>query len=99
MAKKTAAVKNPAVIVRTRSAGVHFGYVIDRDGSEIHLERSRRIWSWKGANTLSEIATDGINIASSRVASPVSIILPDAIEIITCTDKAVANLEAAKWAN
>jgi len=89
--------ENKPVIVRTYSAGVHFGYLVSRDGREVVLERSRRIWRWYGANTLSEIATSGLNTARSRVAAPVSITLTEAIEIINCTPEAVASLEAAKW--
>lgn len=86
-----------AVIVRTYSAGVHFGYLAHHEGREVRLERSRRIWSWAGANTLSEIATSGLDIKNSRVAVPVTIILTEAIEIIDCTPEAVACLEAAIW--
>ena len=89
--------ENKPVIVRTYSAGVHFGYLVSRDGREVVLERSRRIWRWYGANTLSEIATSGLNTARSRVAAPVSITLTEAIEIINCTPEAVASLQAAKW--
>lgn len=86
------------VIVRTYSAGVHFGYLKARDGKEVTLERSRRIWRWYGAMTLSEIATAGVDISRSKIAAPVTITLTEAIEIIECTSTATANLEAAKWA-
>lgn len=86
------------VIVRTYSAGVHFGYLARRDGKEVDLIKSRRIWSWQGANTLSEIATIGFDSKRSRVAVPVSITLTEAIEIIDCTDAGVAAIEAAEWA-
>lgn len=85
------------VIVRTYSAGVHFGYLARREGKEVDLVKSRRIWSWQGANTLSEIATVGIDSKRSRVAVPVSITLTEAIEIIDCTDAGVAAIEAAEW--
>ncbi len=90
--------ENKPVIVRTYSAGVHFGYLVSREGREVVLERSRRIWRWYGATTLSEIATSGLDITRSRVAAPVSITLTEAIEIIDATPAAVASLEAAKWA-
>ena len=86
------------VIVRTYSAGVHFGYLVSREGKEVTLERSRRIWSWQGANTLSEIATRGLDTKRSRVAVPVSITLTEAIEIIDCTEDGVKSIEAAEWA-
>lgn len=93
-----AAIKKNPVIVRTYSAGVHFGYVVKRQGKEITLTKSRRIWQWAGAWTLSEIATAGLDINKSRVAAPVDITLTEAIEIIACTPAAVASIEAAKWA-
>jgi len=86
------------VIVRTYSAGVHFGYLARRDGKEVDLVKSRRIWSWQGANTLSEIATKGLDTKRSRVATPVTITLTEAIEIIDCTDEGVQSIEAAAWA-
>ena len=85
------------VIVRTYSAGVHFGYLVKRDGKEVALERSRRIWCWFGAWTLSEVAAAGIDVAKSRVGTPVTITLTEAIEIIDCTPAAVASLESATW--
>ena len=85
------------VIVRTYSAGVHFGYLVSRDGKEVRLERSRRIWSWSGANTLSEIALHGVSVSRSKIAEPISITLTEAIEIIDCTPEAVETLESAKW--
>ncbi len=85
------------VLVRTYSAGVHFGYLVSRDGREVVLKRSRRIRQWYGANTLNEIATSGLNAEQSRVAVPVTIVLTEAIEIIDCTDAAVKSIESAKW--
>ena len=69
-----------------------------RNGKEVELERSRRIWRWFGANTLSEIATAGLDVNKSKVGAPVSIVLTEAIEIIDCTPAGVASIEAAKWA-
>ena len=86
------------VIVRTYSAGAHFGYLARRDGKEVELTGSRRIWRWFGAWTLSEVAATGLDSAKSRVAAPVNITLTEAIEIIDCTPDAVASIEAAKWA-
>lgn len=86
------------VLIRTYSAGVHFGYLVLREGKEVSLERSRRIWSWQGANTLSEIATSGLDSKRSRVGVPVTITLTEAIEIIDCTPDGVKSIEAAEWA-
>lgn len=85
------------VLVRTYSAGVHFGYLVRREGKEVDLVKSRRIWRWFGANTLSEIATTGLDVGKSQVAVPVSITLTEAIEIIDCTPEAIKKIEAATW--
>ena len=86
------------VLVRTYSAGVHFGALVSREGKEITLTNARRIWSWTGANTLNEIALRGAG-RGSRISEPVpSITLTEAIEIIPCTAVAVEALTAVGWA-
>ena len=86
------------VIVRTYSAGAHFGYLVSRKGKEVVLERSRRLWQWFGAWTLSEIATSGLDVAKSKIAAPVKIVLTEAIEILDCTEAAAKIIESATWA-
>jgi hypothetical protein len=89
--------KSQAVIVRTYSAGVHYGHLARRTGKEVELSGARRIWSWRGANTLHEIALRGVG-AGSRVSERVeSIVLTEAIEIIACTPAGEAAMEAASW--
>jgi hypothetical protein len=85
------------VVVRTYSAGVHVGTLAERNGKEVTLTNARRIWSWKGANTLNEIANGGVG-KNSKVSDPVEcIMLSEAIEIIPTTEAAEANLTAAGW--
>lgn len=79
------------VLIRTYSAGVHFGILIHREGKEVHLKDARRLWSWSGALSLSEVASKGIDIAKSKISVPVDeIILPETIEIISV--KLISNL-------
>lgn len=76
------------VLIRTYSAGVHFGTLVERNGQEVHLKEARRLWSWNGALSLSEIALTGINIKESKISVPVDeIILTQAIEIIIVNKK------------
>lgn len=98
MTETTSSTDLKPVLVRTYSAGVHFGYLASREGKEVRLERSRRIWRWFGAWTLSEIASKGLDSKKSKVAAPVSITLTEAIEVIDCTPAGVASIEAASWA-
>ena len=85
------------VVIRTYSAGVHVGELSDRRGQEVDLVNARRIWSWKGANTLHEIANSGVSTGSRVSQTVAAITLTQAIEIIECTDAARKNLEAASW--
>lgn len=85
------------VLVRTYSAGVHFGYLKSREGKEVILVRSRRIWNWKGANTLNEIALRGVGVGSKVSERSARLLLTEVIEIHDCSKEATANLELASW--
>jgi ferredoxin-fold anticodon binding domain-containing protein len=75
-------------IIRTYSAGVHVGYVEACEETRIVLSESRRIWSWAGAFTLSEIAVNGLNYMESRIAIEVPrILLTEAIETIEVSNQ------------
>lgn len=83
---------NKFVIVRTYSAGVHYGTLKDQSGKEVVLENARRLWFWKGAFTLNAVATEGIK-EGSKISAPVKEIkLTEAIEIIPVTEEAQKNL-------
>lgn len=74
---------NQKVLVRTYSAGVHFGTLVARDGKEVHLKDARRLWSWQGALSLSEVSSKGVDIKNSKISEPVeAILLTEAIEIM-----------------
>ena len=47
------------VICRTYSAGVFAGYLKQRVGQEVILLKARRLWSWAGAASLSQLAQSG----------------------------------------
>lgn len=85
----SASLLNKHVLVRNRSAGVHIGTLVAKKGTNVVLTNARRLWSWKGAFTLSEVATRGIDSKESRMACPVETIeLTEAIEIIPTTEQA-----------
>lgn len=75
--------KGDFVLIRTYSAGVHFGTLQSRNGKEVCLINARRLWQWSGALSLSEVAMKGINISASKISVPVDEIeLTEAIEVI-----------------
>ena len=87
------------VLVRTYSAGVHFGEMVKRSGKEVELRNARRIWRWRGAHSLSELSQRGLDHSWSRVSEPVpSILLTEAIEIIACSTAAVKSIASCGWA-
>lgn len=78
------------VIIRTNSAGVHAGYVKEKNKGEITLINSRRIWYWDGAFTLSKLATFGTEKPQNcKFSCEVPEITLKWIEIIPCSEKAV----------
>lgn len=86
------------VIVRGDRSGVFAGTLKSKDGREVELTDCRRIWYWDGAASISQLSVDGTNRPGNcKFPAPVeSIIITDAIEIIPCTDKARASIEAVK---
>lgn len=85
------------VVVRTHSAGVHVGVLQSRDGKEVVLSAAKRIWQWQGANTLHEVAKNGIS-TSSKVSEEIpTILLIEAIEVITMSKRAESILRARAW--
>ena len=84
------------VIVRTHSAGVHFGTLAAKDGKEVVLRGARRIWYWEGAFTLSAVAVSGVGRGSKLSVLTQEILLTEAIEIIPCSEAAADNLQSLK---
>lgn len=83
-------------IVRTYSAGVHCGTLIESAGTAVRLTDARRIWRWQGAFTLHEMSIHGC-AEESRISEPVpEILLTQAIEIIPCSLTAAANLSRSR---
>lgn len=86
------------VIVRTYSAGVFFGTLAEKAGTEVILKDSRRLWQWWAAESisLSGVAVHGINQSKSKICPVVERQWLDAIEIIPCSKTAIKSIEGAK---
>lgn len=85
------------VIIRTYTAGVHFGELIEKYGEEVILKNSRRLWYWKtvaSGISLSEVSINGVH-SDSKICAAVPLLWLQAIEIIPCSDGAIKNLESA----
>ena len=86
------------VIVRSRDAGVQFGYLDRYEGSTVYLQNARQMWSWtaKSGGTLLDCATHGVKSGKFSGAAGAVIVI-GACAIIDCTPEAVKTLEDAKW--
>jgi len=88
--------KKKYVIVRTYSAGVFAGFLESRKGQEVVLSNARRLWSWAGAASLSQLAVDGTS-QPTRCKFPVAVSrveLLQAVEILDVAKSAQASIEA-----
>lgn len=86
------------VICRTYSAGVFAGYLKEQKGKEVILLNARRLWYWKGAATLSQLAEEGVkNVSECKFPQEVSEIkLTEAVEISNCTKEAKKSIDSVK---
>ena len=87
-------------IVRGDRSGVFAGRIVERKGSEVTMTDVRRIWSWEGACSLSQMANEGVKRPKDcRFSVTVDeLLILDAIEILTCTPAAEENLRAVpEW--
>lgn len=85
-------------IVRADHAGVFFGRIKERVGSEVTMTNVRRLWYWSGACSLSQLAVDGVKNPGE---CKFTVIVPEmtilgAIEIIPASEAAVKSIEAVK---
>jgi len=89
---------NKKVIIRTYSAGVWFGKLIEKAGNEVILEDARRMYRWwaKESISLSAVALYGVKHDKSKIVEAVTSIWLQPIEIIPCSDAAIKSLEEAK---
>lgn len=86
------------VIIRASQAGVFFGELVERNGSEVKLKNARRLWCWDGAASISQLAVDGTkkpgNCKFTVAVEEIEIL--GVIEIIPCTEIAIASIEGVR---
>lgn len=97
-------IPNPPKIflVRAQLAGVHCGELISLDAANrlVLLRNSHRIWRWRGANTLTELARGGADRSYTRISerAPGDQFIFEVFEALEVTDMAVADgLRSPRW--
>ena len=90
--------KKQIFIVRADRAGVFYGEIAERRGSEVDMVNCRRLWYWDGAASLSQLAEEGTkspNNCKFTMTVPSATIL-GVIEIIPCSADAINSINAVK---
>ena len=89
---------NQYFIVRCDRAGVFFGQIKERSSKEVTMTNVRKLWYWKGACAVEEIAMNGVKKPAEcqfTVTIP-EMVIADPIQIIPCTDEAVKSINGVK---
>lgn len=89
---------NNYYIIRADRAGVFFGHIKERRGSEVDMTDVRRFWYWDGACSLSQLAVEGTkkpdNCKFTVTVKDMTIF--GVIEIIPCEPEAVRSILSVK---
>jgi len=87
------------VMVRTYSAGVHFGTLISKKGQNAVLENAHRVHYWASACSLSQLAMEGDkDISKARISMAVTKIeLDKVIEVIDLPRSTFNQLTSNIW--
>ena len=83
------------VVVRSKDSGVHAGYLKSQDGDTVNLVDARRIWYWKGAASLSQLAMEGTSAPDEcKFPAPVlAIQILGVCEVIDTTERARESIQ------
>ena len=94
----------PYVIIRAAVSGVHAGYLMSDEVEEglrtVELARSRRIYYWDGAATLSQMAEEGVSKPENcKFPCEVKeISISGVCEVIKCSARAQKSIQGvAVW--
>lgn len=85
-------------IIRADRAGVFFGKIKERNGSEVTMTSIRRLWYWDGAASLSQMAVEGVKKPEDckfTITVPEMTIL-GVIEILPCSPAAEKSIKEVK---
>ena len=86
------------VIIRSSDAGCFAGSLKAKNGNEVELVNARRLWYWKGAASLSQLAMEGVTKPNDCKFPPIvdNITVLGVCEIIHATEKAKTSISGVK---
>lgn len=85
----------PYVILRTRSGGVHAGYLKSKNGQNAILLNSRNLWYWSGATSLNQLSQEGVTkVASCKFTQEIpELELDEVLAVYKVSSVAKANID------
>ncbi len=86
------------VVLRCEKAGVFAGYLESQVGNEVVLKDVRRLWYWSGADSITQIALEGVKKPDDCKFTPplMKKKLIGVFEIDYATEEARKNIQAVK---
>jgi hypothetical protein len=84
------------VIVRADKAGVFFGTLIAKEGSEVKLKDARKLYYWSGANSVEDLAVKGVKKPNDCqfTITVDNILINNYIQILPCTEEASISIKS-----
>lgn len=84
------------VIVRSHMAGVFFGILSAKEGTELTLSNARKLYYFVGANTVEDLAKQGaLDVANCQFTVEIeTMVISDFVQILPCTEKAINNIKS-----
>ena len=70
----------------------------DANGLNVRLGNAHKVWYWDGAAAVEQLSQDGCNDRSKITVAVPELVVANAVQIIPCSGKAIANSEEkAEW--
>jgi hypothetical protein len=90
------------VIVRADKAGVFFGQLVSKEGSEVTLSNCRKLYYWKNACAVEQLALDGVRDDTKNeckfTVTVDNVTINNYIQIIPCSEKSIQSLKSVpEW--
>jgi hypothetical protein len=86
------------VIVRADRAGVFYGELVEKNGSDVLMKDVRKLWYWDGANSIEDLSISGTKSPEkckfTIVVSEMEI--ANAIQVLPCTSEAIKSIEGVE---
>ena len=88
------------VIVRSDKAGVFFGKLIKKDGNEVTLDNCRKLFYWKNACAVEQLALNGV-LEKTKDECKFTVFVDGVtvnnyIQIIPCSEESIISIKSVK---